>query len=76
MVQQPTGCGHEHIHATSENLVLAAVTDAAMDQSHTQRGEAGELAQRRLHLPGQFPGGFEDQRPWTVGTIAQLLKDG
>jgi len=66
-VQQPPGRGHQQIDALAQRHHLRIDADPAIHRIATQRQALGITLYALLHLLGQLTGGYQHQRPHTVG---------
>jgi hypothetical protein len=78
VVEEAAGGGDEDVDTSSECIALGTVTDAAVDESGAQLGEAAELEEVVVGLLGEFAGGFEDEAAgaWSMGSEAAEDRQG
>ena len=70
MVEEPSGRGDDDIHAGLERVELLLITHAAVDDGDGQVGEPRVVAERGLHLRGQFARRLQDDG--TGGALVAL----
>ena len=75
MVEQAARGGNQDINTLPQRVLLPAITHAPINHRHAQAGKPRQVADRRLHLRGQFPRWFEDQHARRFAVLAQLRKD-
>ena len=77
MIQQPAGSRDDNVRPRGQFIGLPAIADTAVDNGDLKVSKTGVVVHGRIHLGGQFAGGFQDQGARAGGLmLAQFGKDG
>jgi hypothetical protein len=76
VIQQPSRCGDDHIHAILQRVHLLLVAHAAVDDGDAEIREARVVAESRLHLRRQLASRLQHEHARTRLVRAELGEDG
>ena len=74
VVDQTARGGHDHVHATTQRVLLRAHAGAAVDGGAGDAQVLAVVAQAVVHLHGQFAGRGQDQRARLARTVDRLRR--